>query len=40
MMDVKQLLIVGAAILVADSSRSAFSHEVGGQYAQVAQIEI
>jgi hypothetical protein len=40
MMDVKQLLIVGAAILVAASSRSAFSHEVGGQYARVAQIEI
>ena len=39
-MDVKQLLIVGAATLAAASSRSAFSHEVGGQYARVAQIEI
>ena len=40
MIDVKQLLIVGAAILAAASSRSAFSQEIDGQYVQVAQIEI
>ena len=40
MIDGKQLLIVGAAILATAFSRSAFSQEIDGQYVQVAQIEI
>jgi hypothetical protein len=34
------IVVVGAAMLAAASSRSAFSQETDGQYVHVAQIEI
>ena len=40
MMAAKQLLVVGASMLVTAFSGSAFSQETDGQYVQVAQIEI